>query len=139
MDNRKCTNCKKTKNVDEFNGINAYCINCLEKEREKYWKNRDKNLERKKKYDMEHKEENKARQKEYSQIEVFCSICQCNIKKCRLSRHLKTNRHINKEKLQKEEEKKQKEMEEYLKDDEERIAKLKQIWKTITPKNFKRL
>ena len=30
-------------------------------------------------------------------------------------------------------------MEEYLKDDETRIAKLKQIWKTITPKNFKRL
>jgi len=34
---------------------------------------------------------------------------------------------------------KQKEMEEFLKDDEARIAKLKQIWKTITPKNFKRL
>ena len=28
-------------------------------------------------------------------------------------------------------------MEEYLKDDETRIAKLKQIWKTIIPKNFK--
>ena len=30
-------------------------------------------------------------------------------------------------------------MEEYLKHDEARIAKLKQIWKTIKPKNFKRL
>ena len=40
-------------------------------------------------------------------------------------------------KTQKEEEKKQTYMEEYLKDDEARIAKLKQIWKTITPKNFK--
>ena len=30
-------------------------------------------------------------------------------------------------------------MEEYLKDDDTRIAKLKQIWKTITPKNLKRL
>jgi len=30
-------------------------------------------------------------------------------------------------------------MEEYLKDDETRIAKLKQIWKTIAPKKIKRL
>ena len=30
-------------------------------------------------------------------------------------------------------------MEEYVKDDDTRIAKLKQIWKTITPKNFKKL
>jgi len=54
-----------------------------------------------------------------------------------LSNHLKTDRHINKEKLKKEEEQEQKEMQEYLKDDEARIAKLKQTWKTITPKNFK--
>ena len=72
----------------------------------------------------------------YNQKEVFCDICQRNVKQCRLSKHLKTDRHSNKEKLKKEEEKKQKYMEEYLKDDETRIAKLKQIWKTITPKNF---
>ena len=72
----------------------------------------------------------------YNQKEVFCDICQRNVKQCRLFKHLKTDRHINKEKLKKEEEKKQKEMEEYL-NDETRIAKLKQIWKNITPKNFK--
>ena len=60
------------------------------------------------------------------------------MKQCRLSNHFKTDRDINKEKLKKEEEQEQKEMQEYLKDDEARIAKLKQIWKTITPKNFKR-
>ena len=59
------------------------------------------------------------------------------MKQCRLSKHLKTDRHINKEKFKKEEENKQKEMEEYLKDDEARIAKLKQIWKTIAPKKLK--
>ena len=75
----------------------------------------------------------------YNQKEVFCDICQRNVKQCRLFKHLKTDRHINKEKLKKEEEKKQKEMEEYLKDDEARIAKLKHIWKTITPKKIKRL
>ena len=113
MESRKCTKCKKNKNGDEFNGMNRMCIECLDKQ----------------------KESNKV----YNQKEVFCDICQRNVKQCRLSKHLKTDRHSNKEKLKKEEEKKQKYMEEYLKDDETRIAKLKQIWKTITPKNFKRL
>jgi len=55
------------------------------------------------------------------------------VKQCSLSKRLKTDRHINKEKLKKEEEKKK---EAYLKDDETRIAKLKQICKTITPKKI---
>ena len=58
----------------------------------------------------------------YNQKEVFFDICQRNVKHCRLSKHLKTDRHINKGKSKKEDEKKQKEMEEYLKDDEGRIA-----------------
>ena len=83
--------------------MNRMCIECLDKQ----------------------KESNKV----YNQKEVFCDICQRNVKQCRLSKHLKTDRHTNKEKLKKEEEKSQKYMEEYLKDDETRIAKLKQIWK----------
>ena len=97
--------------VDEFNGMNRMSIECLDKQ----------------------KESNKVD----NQKKVFCDICQRNVKQCRLSNHLKTDRHINKEKLKKEEEQEQKEMQEYLKDDEARIAKLKQTWKTITPKNFK--
>ena len=103
----------QNKNGDEFNGMNRMCIECLDKQ----------------------KESNKV----YNQKEVFCDICQRNVKQCRLSKHLKTDRHSNKEKLKKAEEKKQIYMEEYLKDDEARIANLKQFWKTITPKNFKRL
>ena len=112
MESRKCTKCKKNKNGDEFNGMNRMCIECLDKQKE-------------------------SNTVYYNQKEVFCDICQRNVKQCRLSKHLKTDRHINKEKLKKEEEKKQKEMEEYLKDDEARIAKLKHIWKTITPKKYK--
>ena len=78
------------------------------------------------------KESNKV----YNQKETFCDICQRNVKQCRLSKHLKTDRHSNKEKLKKEEEKKQTYMEEYLKDDDARIAELKQVWKTITPKKL---
>ena len=111
MESRKCTKCKKNKNGDEFNGMNRMCIECLDKQKV-------------------------SNTVYYNQKEVFCDICQRNVKQCRLSKHFKTDRHINKEKLKKEEEKKQKEMEEYLKDDETRIATLKQIWNTITPKNF---
>ena len=88
MESRKCTKCKKNKNGGEINGMNRMCIECLDKQ----------------------KESNTAY---CNQKEVFCDICQRNVR--------------------------QKEIEEYLKDDEGRIAKLKQIWKTITPKHFKRL
>ena len=111
MESRKCTKCKKNKNGDEFNGMNRMCIECLDKQ----------------------KESNKV----YNQKEVFHDICQRNVKQCRLSKHLKTDRHSNKETLKKEEEKKHIYMEEYLKGCETRIAKLKHIWKTITPRNFK--
>ena len=113
MENRNCTKCKRSKTVEEFNKMNRLCIECLNKSKES--------------------------QKKYRQKEVFCDVCQRNIRKYGFSKHLQSDRHINKVNLKNEEEKKQKEMEEYLKDDEERIAKLKQIWKTITPKNFKRL
>ena len=71
MESRKCTKCKKSKNGDEFNGMNRMCIECLDKQ----------------------KESNKV----YNQKEVFCDICQRNVKQCRLSKHLKTDRHSNKE------------------------------------------
>ena len=34
----------------------------------------------------------------YNQIEVQCDICQCKFKKCWMSRHLKTLKHIENEK-----------------------------------------
>ena len=60
--------------------MNRMCIECLDKQKE-------------------------SNTVHYNQKEVFCDICQQNVKQCRLSKHLKTDRHINKEKLKKEEEK----------------------------------
>ena len=92
--------------------MNRMCIECLDKQKES--------------------------SKVYNQKDVFCDICQRNVKQCMLSKHLKTDRHSSKEKLKKEEEKKQIYMEEYLKDDEARIAKLKHIWKNhYTKKTLK--
>ena len=78
MENRRCTNCKRSKIVEEFNGMNRMCIECCDKS----------------------KEANKI----YRQKEVFCDICQCNVKKCRLSIHLKIEKHLQNEKVKNDEE-----------------------------------
>ena len=68
MEERKCTNCKVCKTGEEFNGMNKQCIQCLDKSKEFH--------------------------KKKSQKEVFCDICLCNVKRCRVPKHLKTNKHI---------------------------------------------
>ena len=67
MGNRTCTKCKKNKNGDEFHGLNRMCIECLDKQKE-------------------------SNTVYYNQKEVFCDISQRNVKQCRLSKHLKTDR-----------------------------------------------
>ena len=113
MEERKCTKCKTVKTAEEFTGMNKQCIKCLDR--------------------------NKEFQHIYSQKEVFCDICLCKVKQCRVSKHLKTDKHINNEKKKEEEEVKQKEKNEYMKDDETRIEELQKIWKTVRPYNFRRL
>ena len=81
MEQKYCKRCNATKNSDEFNGINEYCIRCLEKERGKYRRNKEKKQEHKQKYYVEHKDEIKEQHrkynKDYKQIEVWCDICKC--------------------------------------------------------------
>ena len=105
MEERKCTQCKVKKPIEEFNGNNKQCKKCYER-----------NLEYK---------------KVYQQKEVFCDICLCKVKQCRVSKHLN-------EKKKNEEEGKHKEMNEYLEDDEVRIEALQKIWKTARPYHFNR-
>ena len=42
MDNRQCKRCCVVKSLEDFKDTNKYCDKCLEKEREKYHKNREK-------------------------------------------------------------------------------------------------
>ena len=60
MEQKYCKRCNATKSSDEFNDINKYCIRCLEKEREKYRRNKDKNQVRNQEDYVEHKEEIKG-------------------------------------------------------------------------------
>ena len=86
---------------------------------------------------MEHKDEIKEQhreyQKEYRQIEVWCDICDCKVKKCRASKHLQTQKHINNEKNQNEEEEKLSKMTDEEKDEYIKIQKLQTILKNARP------
>ena len=99
MDKRQCKRCCVVKALEDFKDTNKYCERCLEKEREKYQKNREKKRERWQKYcrnnQTEILEKEKEYNKEYRQLEVFCDFCQCKVKKCRWSKHLYKPRSIN--------------------------------------------
>ena len=102
MEKKYCKRCNSTKAVEEFNDVNKYCLRCLEKNREKHFKNRDKRLEMNKKWYAEHKEEKKAYRKEYNQRERECEVCECKIKMNGWAKHLKTQKHIKNEEEKKE-------------------------------------
>ena len=95
MEKRYCKNCNATKDADLFYEDRKYCIRCLDKEKEKYWKNVDKERERHKTYFEEHKEERKEYKKAYRQIEIECEVCKCKVKKCNWARHALTEKHKN--------------------------------------------
>ena len=135
MDKRQCKRCCVVKALEDFKDTNKYCERCLEKEREKYQKNREKKRERWQKYYKNNKteilEKGKEYNKEYRQLEVFCDYCQCKVKKCRWSKHLQTEKHKHNETVKNDEEEKVNKMTDEEKDEYYKIKKLKQIWKTV--------
>ena len=78
IEKRYCKRCNATKDADLFYEDRKYCMRCLDKEKEKYWKH----IERKEAYD-----------KAYGQVEEYCAVCECNVKKKRFARHQKTQKH----------------------------------------------
>ena len=84
MDKKYCKRCNATKSVECFNEKNIYCIRCLEKYRERYNTNKEKQQEKWKKYYDKMKDE-----------KVECELCNCQISKLKWSRHLETKKHRN--------------------------------------------
>ena len=95
MENRTCTQCKKTKTVDEFKGMNKTCDHCLEIRRKSHIKNREKELENNHIHYLNNKQKKYEYNKEYRQTEVFCEVCQRNVKKYRMADHIRTFKHQN--------------------------------------------
>ena len=135
MDKRQCKRCCVIKALEDFKDTNKYCERCLEKEREKYHKNREKKREKWQKYYTNNKteilEKKKEYKKDYMQLEVFCDYCQCKVKQCRWSKHLQTEKHKQNETVKNDEEEKISKMTEEEKDEYLKMKKLKQIWKTV--------
>ena len=46
-----------------------------------------------KNYWAEHREEKKAYNKEYSQREIECEVCECKVRTCSWARHLVSRKH----------------------------------------------
>ena len=93
VEKRRCGQCGCNKELGAFNGENVTCNVCLD--RWKRWA--EKNVEKKKEADRRWREENKDSKKEYdreySLIEVWCGICECNVRKCKWKRHEETRKH----------------------------------------------
>ena len=104
------------------------CKDCREKRKERwrkyYTNNKTEIVEKRREY-----------KKTYNQLEVFCDYCQCEVKKCRWSKHLQTEKHKNNETVKKDEEEKVNKMTDEEKDEYYKIKKLKQIWKTVWLRN----
>ena len=94
IEKRYCKRCNATKDADLFYEDRKYCIRCLDKEKEKHQRHREKRLEYSKKYDEEHKEERKEYKKAYRQIEIDCEVCKCTVRKCGWIKHTLTQKHI---------------------------------------------
>ena len=137
MGKRQCQRCCVVKAFEDFKDTNKYCERCLEKEREKYQKNREKKGRGgsgrsiteiiKQKFLKKGKNTTKS----IDNLKVFCDFCQCKVKKCRWSKHLQTEKHKHNETVKKDEEEKVNKMTDEEKDEYYKIKKLKQIWKTV--------
>ena len=96
MEKRYCKRCNSTKDADLFYEDRKYCMRCLDKEKEKHQRHREKRLEYFEKYYEEHKDDRKDYRKAYSQIEIECEVCKCTVRKCNLAKHILTKKHIKK-------------------------------------------
>ena len=93
MEKRYCKRCNATKDADLFYEDRKYCMRCLDKEKEKHQRHREKRLEYFEKYYEEHKEDRKDYRKAYSQIEIECEVCKCTVRKCGWTRHIVSSKH----------------------------------------------
>ena len=93
MEKRYCKRCNATKDADLFYEERKYCMRCLDKEKEKHQRHREKRLDYFQRYYEEHKEERQEYKKAYRQIEVECEACKCKIKKCYWARHIGSSKH----------------------------------------------
>ena len=86
VDAGECLNCT--------GGENATCNICLGYRESWAGKNPEKVRVMNKNYWDKHKEEKKVYNKEYSQREIECEVCECRVRKSNWARHLVSRKHM---------------------------------------------
>ena len=94
VEKKQCRKCGCWRVLELYRGENATCNICLGYRESWAKKNEEKVRVMNKNYWDEHKVEKKVYNKEYSQREVDCEVCECRVRKCNWARHLVSRKHM---------------------------------------------
>ena len=94
VEKKKCRKCRCWRVFELYRGENLTCNICLGHRENWAKKNPEKVKEMNKNYrEGEMKDDIKEKKKVYNQIEVWCGICECNVRKCKWKRHEGSEKH----------------------------------------------
>ena len=94
VEKKQCRKCGCWRVLELYRGENATCNVCLGYRESWAGKNPEKVRDMNRNYWAEHREEKKVYNKEYSQREIECEVCECRVRKCNWARHLGTRKHM---------------------------------------------
>ena len=94
VEKKQCRKCGCWRVLELYRGENATCNICLGYRESWAGKNPEKDRDMNRNYWAEHREEKKVYNKEYSQREIECEVCECRVRKCNWARHLGTRKHM---------------------------------------------
>ena len=94
VEKKQCWKCRCWRVLELYRGENATCNVCLGYRESWAKKNEEKAREMNRNYWDKHKEEKREYNKEYSQREIECEVCECKVRKCNWARHLGTRKHM---------------------------------------------
>ena len=94
VEKKQCRKCGCWRVLELYRGENATCNICLGCRESWAGKNPEKVRDMNRNYWVLHREEKKAYNKEYSQREIECEVCECWVKKCNWARHLGSRKHM---------------------------------------------
>ena len=94
VEKKQCRKCGCWRVLELYRGENATCSICLGYRENWAKKNEEKVRVMNKNYWDEHREEKREYNKEYSQREIECEVCECKVRKCNWARHLGTRKHM---------------------------------------------
>ena len=87
---KNCSTCRRNRRVEEFDAGYMSCRRCIENMKLYREIHKDKRMEQNKDYRERHREEKIL----YNSLVVHCDVCDCDVLKCHLARHKKTNKHM---------------------------------------------